>query len=135
MKSALALSLSFYLGCAASLPAPSIPPPVIEIEPVSRVEKEIIHFEGRPFRQEMQFVTGSFRQMMRQRNQHSLEGVLGFENSTESLEYNYDTSIFCDFDTQKKFDGKITLEYSQIQGVQGKYQITVVTLTDIPPFG
>lgn len=135
MKYALALSLPLYLSCAAQQVSS---PAVIKIEPSSTFmdeEEQIFSPRERPFRKEMRFVMGSFRQMMRQQNKKTLEGVLSFEESTESFDYSYDTSTFCDLDTRDKFNGKISLEFSQIRGIQGRYKTTTVILTDLPPFG
>ncbi|GEM_PF-3633967 len=132
MKYALAL-LPLYLNCTPSIPQA---PVVEQIEPSIMVqEDEVVNVRENPSsKQVARLVIDSFRQIIRQANTKSLGGVLRFDNETTSVDYNYDTSPFCDMDTRQKFEGKITFEYSRIEGIT-EYRTTTVILTDVPPFG
>ena len=112
--------------------------PIVDISTPSRfsIEEKFSYASAEPNPKEVASkLQGYFTQILLERRQPSLGGSLGFENSNDLLEYSYNTSTFCNFDTKKASHGKITLEYHSFQQWKGQNSFSAITLTDVAPFG
>ncbi len=135
MKYALAI-LPLYLGCTIPKPVEKPRPIVIEIEPsIKEVGKETIFEEEISYKRVVGFTTESFTHMLRQQRRQTLAGRLYFNNSDHLLEYHYEPLPFCDPDRHERYEGKITFEYYSSEQIGNKKLSTLITLTDVAPFG
>src|SRR3989344_4353721 len=134
MKSALAFQ-PFYLSCAQE-PQPMIPIVDIEFSKKMSVEKEISNQPVEPSIKEIvSKLQGHFNQILRERQQSSLEGTISLANSNDSFEYHYDTAHFCNFDTKKAYPGRLVLLYHSFPSWKEQHFFSNITFTDVAPFG
>ncbi len=138
MKYPIALALPFYLSCAAPQTEKITPTVIVDVGSANAVR---IRANLAPTREELQFkqvmgkVTHDFEQILRQHKKQSLEGIMSFNNSNEAFGYNYDSNMFCNPEAARAYFGKITFQYYSSQSVDDKYLTTLITLTDLAPFG
>ena len=134
-KYAFALFPALYSGCAADSP-PMTPIVDIGFSKKMSVEKEISDQPVEPSIKEIvSKLQGHFNQILRERQQSSLEGTISLANSNDSFEYHYDTAHFCNFDTKKAYPGRLVLLYHSFPSWKEQHFFSNITFTDVPPFG
>ena len=138
MKHLIPLILPFYLGCAAPQTEKITPTVIVDVGSANavRIRANLAQTqEELQFKQVIGKVTHNFEQILRQQKKQSLEGIMSFNNSNEAFSYNYDNTLFCNPEAARAYFGKITFQYYSSQSVDDKYRTTLITLTDVAPFG
>ncbi|MBI2125083.1 hypothetical protein HYU08_00850 [Candidatus Woesearchaeota archaeon] len=137
MKYALAL-LPLYLSCSwPEAQTPAQKAIVVNLDQRTRnaPEEEEEQLGEIPVQRAVKFVTDSFRQILREQDRQTLEGTVYFERSDHLFHYHYEPLPFCEADSGARYEGKITFEYHSSEQVEKKTMSTIITLTDVFPFG